>query len=159
MNYKVFTEFVTILLLFYVLVLDPLDACRILAPQPGIEPTPPALEGKILTTGPPGKSPESKESCSQELSSRLIHAPFPLACSFPGSCFHLCSDQPWNHLPPPPPSLPARPVGALTTSRPRWAQARSRPCCLCSVFQEKTWLVACYLFINRRLAAALCFHI
>ena len=29
----------------------------ILAPQPEIEPTPPALEGKILTSGPPGKSP------------------------------------------------------------------------------------------------------
>ena len=28
----------------------------ILAPQPGIEPTPPALEGEVLTTGPGGKS-------------------------------------------------------------------------------------------------------
>ena len=27
-----------------------------LAPQPGIEPTPPALEGEVLTTGLPGKS-------------------------------------------------------------------------------------------------------
>ena len=27
----------------------------ILDPQPGTEPVPPALEGKILTTGPPGK--------------------------------------------------------------------------------------------------------
>ena len=32
------------------------EAGGILAPQPGIEPTPPALEGKVLTTGPPGKS-------------------------------------------------------------------------------------------------------
>ena len=32
------------------------DACGILTPQPGIKPTPPALEGKVLTTGPPGKS-------------------------------------------------------------------------------------------------------
>jgi len=31
-------------------------AYGILAPQPGIEPIPPALEGKILTTGPAGKS-------------------------------------------------------------------------------------------------------
>ena len=31
-------------------------ACGILAPQPGIEPAPPALEGKVLTTGPPEKS-------------------------------------------------------------------------------------------------------
>ena len=27
--------------------------CDILAPQPGIEPTPPGLEGKVLTTGLP----------------------------------------------------------------------------------------------------------
>ena len=31
-------------------------ACVILVPQPGIEPTSPALEGGFLTTGPPGKS-------------------------------------------------------------------------------------------------------
>ena len=31
-------------------------ACGILAPQPGIELTPPALEGRVLTTGPPEKS-------------------------------------------------------------------------------------------------------
>ena len=31
-------------------------ACGILAPWPGIEPAPSALEGKVLTTGPPGKS-------------------------------------------------------------------------------------------------------
>ena len=29
----------------------------ILAPWPGIEPTPAAFEGKVLTIGPPGKSP------------------------------------------------------------------------------------------------------
>ena len=32
------------------------EACGILAPQPGIELVPPALEGEVLTTGPPGKS-------------------------------------------------------------------------------------------------------
>ena len=32
------------------------EACGILAPQPGIEPAPPTLEGKVLSTGPPGKS-------------------------------------------------------------------------------------------------------
>ena len=31
-------------------------ACGILVPQSGIKPTTPALEGKFLTTGPPGKS-------------------------------------------------------------------------------------------------------
>ena len=46
--FKVFIEFVIILLLFY-----GHKACGILAPQPGIEPVPPALEGEVLTTGPP----------------------------------------------------------------------------------------------------------
>ena len=32
------------------------EARGILAPPPGIEPSPPALEGEVLTTGPPGKS-------------------------------------------------------------------------------------------------------
>ena len=31
-------------------------ACRILVPIPGIEPTSPALAGRLLTTGPPRKS-------------------------------------------------------------------------------------------------------
>ena len=34
---------------------DP-EACGILAPQPGIEPESPALQGEVLTTGPPRKS-------------------------------------------------------------------------------------------------------
>ena len=33
-------------------------ACRISAPWPGFESTTPALEGKVLTTGPLGKSPK-----------------------------------------------------------------------------------------------------
>ena len=32
------------------------EACGILAPRPGIEPAPSALEGEVLTTGSPGKS-------------------------------------------------------------------------------------------------------
>ena len=54
--FKVFIEFVTILLLFCVFdffFFGP-EACGILAPQPGIEPAPPALEGSVLTTGSPG---------------------------------------------------------------------------------------------------------
>ena len=35
-------------------------ACGILVPQPGMEPAPHALEGKILTPGPPRKSPRGK---------------------------------------------------------------------------------------------------
>ena len=53
--FKVFIEFITIMLLFYVLAFGP-EACGILASRPGIEPTPPALEGEVLTTGPPGRS-------------------------------------------------------------------------------------------------------
>ena len=34
-----------------------LKACGILAAQPGIKPSPSALEGEVLITGPPGKSP------------------------------------------------------------------------------------------------------
>ena len=34
------------------------EAWKILAPQRGIEPSPPALEGDVLTTGPPRKSLE-----------------------------------------------------------------------------------------------------
>ena len=52
--FKVFIEYITILLLFFFFnVLAFL--VLILAPQPGIVPTPLALEGEVLTTGPPGK--------------------------------------------------------------------------------------------------------
>ena len=54
---KVFIEFVTILLLFYVLVyFFGYEACGILSPRPGIKPAPPALEGEVLTTELTGKS-------------------------------------------------------------------------------------------------------
>ena len=32
------------------------ETCRILAPWPGLTPAPSALEGEVLTTGPPGRS-------------------------------------------------------------------------------------------------------
>ena len=54
--FKVFVEFVTILLLYDVVFFSGLEPCGILTPQPGIEPTPPALKGEILTTGPSGKT-------------------------------------------------------------------------------------------------------
>ena len=53
--FKVFIELVTVLLLFYVLVLWT-KICGILAPPPGIESSPPILEGKVLTAGLQGKS-------------------------------------------------------------------------------------------------------
>ena len=39
------------------------EACGVSAPRPGIEPTPPVLEGEVLTTGPPGKSPQTLVVC------------------------------------------------------------------------------------------------
>ena len=55
------------------------QACGILASQPGIEPTSPALEGEILTTGPPGKV--TWLSCTQFFVT-------PWNCSLPGSSVH-----------------------------------------------------------------------
>ena len=75
--FKVFIEFVTTLLLFYVLVFG-LKACGILAPHPGMEPAPPALEGKALTTGPSTESQPFSfllllkiEACSHEANCSL----------------------------------------------------------------------------------------
>ena len=53
--FKVFTESVNniVSILFWFL---GYEACGISAPQPGIKPTPSALEGEVLTTGLPGKS-------------------------------------------------------------------------------------------------------
>ena len=52
---KVFIESVTRLLLFYVLAFWPRGRWD-LNSLPGIKPSPPTLEGELLTTGPPGKS-------------------------------------------------------------------------------------------------------
>ena len=52
-SFKVFIEFVTIWFWF-----SGGQACGILAPRPGVEPTPPALEGEVLTTGLLRKSPD-----------------------------------------------------------------------------------------------------
>ena len=52
-------EFVTLLFLFYgMFVCFEHKLCGTLAPWPGIEPAPPALEGEVLPTGPLGKSLE-----------------------------------------------------------------------------------------------------
>ena len=49
--FKVFIEFVTVLLLSYVFYLG-YQACYILAPWPRIKPAPLAQEGEVSTTGP-----------------------------------------------------------------------------------------------------------
>ena len=54
--FKVFIEFVTTLLLFYDFFFFDPEAWEILAPSSGIKPAHPALEGEVLTTGPPGES-------------------------------------------------------------------------------------------------------
>ena len=53
--FKDFIEFVTILIVFYVLIFGH-KTCGILIPWPGIESSLHALGGEVLTTGPPGKS-------------------------------------------------------------------------------------------------------
>ena len=72
--YNVFIEFVIILLLFFFIFwFFGCESCEILAPQPGIEPAFPALEGEVLTTGLPGKS----------LTTILTHFPvFRQTCGF-----------------------------------------------------------------------------
>ena len=64
--FKVFIEFVTILLLFFNFWFFGYKACEILAPRPGIEPVPPAFEGEVLTTGLPGKSLATFNICSSD---------------------------------------------------------------------------------------------
>ena len=51
-RFLAFIEFATVLFLCHVLVFLAHKACGILAPRPGIEPTAPALEGEVFTTGP-----------------------------------------------------------------------------------------------------------
>ena len=54
--FKVFIEFVIALFLLFAFLLFGHEACGILVPQVGIEPTPLALEREIFTTGLPGRS-------------------------------------------------------------------------------------------------------
>ena len=69
-SFNVFTEFVTLLLLLLMFCFFSHKACGILAPRPGIEPTPHALEGDVPTTGPPGKSPKSMLNITLERASQ-----------------------------------------------------------------------------------------
>ena len=55
-TFKVFIEFVSIWLLFYVLFCFSYKACGMLSPWPGTEPASPAMEGEVLNSGPPGQS-------------------------------------------------------------------------------------------------------
>ena len=55
-HFEVFTEFVTVLLLMFMFWCFGHEAVDFISPE--IEPTPPALEGEVLTAGPPGKPPD-----------------------------------------------------------------------------------------------------
>ena len=73
-HFKVFIEFVTILFLFYVLVVW-LQGMWDLSLLTGIEPTPHALKGGVLTTGSPGKSPDKLYSEPQHIKSLMpVHS-------------------------------------------------------------------------------------
>ena len=50
---KVFIEFVTVLCLFMFWGFRATRHVGVLAPRPGIEPSPPALDGEVLTSGLP----------------------------------------------------------------------------------------------------------
>ena len=45
-------------------------ACEISVPQPGIKPTPPALEGGVLTTGPSG--PDTRSTIVLDVSVKMF---------------------------------------------------------------------------------------
>ena len=57
-TFKVFIELVTSIASVFMLCFFGHEACGILAPWLGIKSTSSALEGKVLITGPPGKSPK-----------------------------------------------------------------------------------------------------
>ena len=61
-------EFVTILLLFYAMFsCFGYKVCGMLAAQPGTEPSPSALEGKVVATGLPPKRPVRRKAKSWPL--------------------------------------------------------------------------------------------
>ena len=78
--FKIFIEFVTVLLLFLCFGFLATRHVRFLAPWPGIEPTPPALEGKVLTTGPSWKIP-SLQLCISTSSSLQLQIVFTASCA------------------------------------------------------------------------------
>ena len=90
---KVFIEFVTILLLFYVLA----ERHATLA-WPGFEPILPALEVKVLTTGPPEKSQKSwlkKKAYRKDNHHYVIKSANQCAVTFALSCVRLLKYLIW----------------------------------------------------------------
>ena len=88
-------------------------ACGILVPCPGIEPRPIAVKAQVLTTGPPGNSPNvfnivtsflslSARNWSPDHRSRVFGLCSVISpCSPPSHPPHLVSARPWSLLPSP----------------------------------------------------------
>ena len=66
-------------------------ACGILVPRPGIEPVSPALQGRFLTTGPPGKPP-----CQLTIDGSMYNQ-FPVFLAALGICTTLGMSVPFVH--------------------------------------------------------------
>ena len=69
------------------------EACRILAPQPGIQPSPPTPEGEVLTPDHQG-TPQSckflKTKCGKENETAHLFPPFTHSSIYgPLGCFHV----------------------------------------------------------------------
>ena len=71
-------------------------ACGILAPRPGIKPAPSALEGKVSTTGPPGKflilTLESLVDAESQLTSHIPTC----VLGYPSYCGCLSCSMEWT---------------------------------------------------------------
>ena len=103
---KIFVEFLTVLLPFYVLVFWPQDMWDLSSSSRDVTHTP-ALEGEVLTTGTPGRSLSSPLNITLWAHEWIEHAPLwpPLwatdVCPPVPLCFHLqkylyCSL--WPHI-------------------------------------------------------------
>ena len=93
--FKVFIEFVTIMLLLYVLGFWPWSMWD-LSSQPGIEHAPLALEGKVLTTGLPRKSQVYSLLLSFFLNSGSLDFNTSLYCFYGNPLQYSCLENPMD---------------------------------------------------------------
>ena len=110
-----YKAFVTILLLLFMFWFFGRKACGIIAPWPGVESAPPALEGGVLTTGPPGK-PKNCKSFFFFLNIYLfiwLLLVLVVACGI-FSC-GMWDLVPWPGIEPGPPALGAQSLSHWTT--------------------------------------------
>ena len=69
------------------------EACGILLPQPGIKSTASALEGEVLTTGPPGKSLNCPFTFPTDLKSSKIKVGSKKKAKYRSVAIHMQSSQ------------------------------------------------------------------